>query len=192
MRHAQQQEPLEPIQQQLFELICEILDRLQRVLPEFAHQAAERVFKSQVQVSTTLEKRQVKRFQQELKQRAEAETVRILSTLSDESLWILPPSRQNRESLHHNKKVWQQIQSLVPPINDLLMDYGYAATPGPEGPFFAETQLDTLSALPEAEALQLQSIKYWMLLARQRQQAQQNQQKQQIHTSQHLDSLWND
>lgn len=183
---------LNPIEHQLFELICEILDRLQEVLPRFAHQAAEQVFKSQVQVSTTLEKRQVKRFQQELKTRAEQETIRIMTALSDESLWLLPPSRQNRESLHHNKKVWGLIQSFVPPLNALLIDYGYSAQPGPDGLFFPETQLESLQRLPEAEALQLQSIKYWMLLARQRQQAQQAQQQQQLHTSQQLDALWND
>ncbi len=183
---------LSPIEHQLFELICEILDRLQEVLPRFAHQAAEQVFKAQVQVSTTLEKRQVKRFQQELKVRAESETTRILTALSDEALWLLPPSRHNRESLHHNKKVWALIQGFVPPINALLIDYGYVPQHGPEGPFFPETQLDTLQRLPDAEALQLQSIKYWMLLARQRQHAQQAQQQQQLHTSQQLDALWND
>lgn len=183
---------LSPIEKQLFELICDILDRLQQVLPLYAHQVAEQVFKAQVQVSHTLEKRQVKRFQQELKARAEEETVRIISLLSDEQLWILPPSRQNRESLHHNKKVWTQIQSLVGPINDLLVDYGYRPQHGPEGLFFPETQLNTLSQLPEADALQLLSIKYWMLLARQRQASQVQQQQKNRDTSQHLDALWND
>lgn len=185
-------ESLTPIEKQLFALICDILDTLQRSLPQYAHQVAEQVFKAQVNVSTTLEKRQVKRFQQELKTRAESETVRIITALSDERLWILPPSRQNRESLHHNKKVWTLVQSLVEPINALLIDYGYHAQHGPTGLFFPETQLETLTQLPEAEALQLLSIKYWMLLARQRQESQTHQQKKTIDTSQHLDALWND
>ena len=183
---------ISPIENQLFALICDILDRLQQVLPLYAHRVAEQVFKTQTQVSSALEKRQVRRFQQELKLRAEEETARIISRLSDEQLWILPPSRQNRESLHHNKKVWALIQSLVSPINDLLIDYGYRAQHGPEGLFFPETQLTTLSQLPEADALQLLSIKYWMLLARQRQASQVQQHQKHIDTSQHLDSLWND
>lgn len=183
---------LTPIEKQLFALICDILDTLQRVLPQYAHQVAEQVFKAQAQISTTLEKRQVKRFQQELRARSEAETARIITALSDERLWMLPPSRQNRESLHHNKKVWPLIQSLVPPINTLLMDYGYQAQHGPTGLFFAETQLETLTQLPEADALQLLSIKYWMLLARQRQESQVSQQQKSVDTSQQLDALWND
>lgn len=185
-------ESLTPIEKQLFALICDILDLLQRALPQYAHQVAEQVFKSQVEVSTTLEKRQVKRFQQELKMRAETETARIITALSDERLWILPPSRQNRESLHHNKKVWPLIQSLIEPLNALLIDYGYHAQHGPTGLFFPETQLETLAQLPEAEALQLLSIKYWMLLARQRQESQVHQQQKTIDTSQQLDALWND
>jgi hypothetical protein len=183
---------LSPIEKQLFALICDILDTLQRVLPLYAHQVAEQVFKAQFQVSTTLEKRQVKRFQQELRTRAEQETARILMTLSDERLWILPPSRHNRESLHHNKKVWTLIQSLIEPINALLIDYGYHAQHGPTGLFFPETQLETLNQLPEADTLQLLSIKYWMLLARQRQESQVSQQQKNMDTSQHLDALWND
>lgn len=183
---------LSPIEKQLFALICDILDRLQKVLPQYAHQVAEQVFKTQIQVSTTLEKRQVKRFQQELKIRTEEETARIITALSDERLWILPPSRQNRESLHHNKKVWAIIQGLVTSVNALLIDYGYHAQHGPAGLFFPETQLETLSQLPDADALQLLSIKYWMLLARQRQESQVHQQKKNVDTSQHLDSLWND
>ncbi len=181
-----------PLEKELFTLICDILDGLQEALPQFAARAGEQVFKTHPDVSTRLEKNQVKRMQREIEQCARTETGRIIRELSDESLWLLPASRKKRESLHHNPRVWKVIQTFTPPLNQLFMDYGYPEIHGPSGVFFTATRLETLQDLPGADALQLLTIKYWVLLARQRQQSQIQQQQQQHSTSRQLDALWND
>ena len=182
------------VESTFFEHICCILDALEELLPTFIHQGAEQIFKRSPEVSTLLNRSQVRRLQQSLEQLGHQETRRILTALSDEQLWLLPPSRKRREHLHHNTRVWKTIRTLTEPVNQLLQDYGYTAQHGPQGLFFPELQLRRQQDLGVPNALReldTHVLKYWVFLARFRQARQEHKQHQEADTARQLDALWN-
>jgi len=177
-------------EQVIFDLVSQIFDELESVLPLFAAQAAEQVFKSFPEISTHFEKQQVKALQQDIRQLAEQESKKIIAQLAHEELWFMSQVRKVRESLHHNPQVWKQIQQLSPALDSLLEKYGYVPQQGPQGAYFPQTQLLHADQLPQSERLKVLTIKYWSSLIRQRQQqVDQIKQAQAVHHRK-LDEMW--
>lgn len=174
----------------LFELVSQILDTLETCLPQFAVQAAEQVFKAHPEISTQFEKQQVKSLQQDIRQAAEAATQKIIGELANEELWLMDNVRKVRESLHHNPKVWQVLQGISPVLDKLLQQYGYPPQLGPQGHFFAQTELRHAEQLPDNEQLKILTIKYWSALIRQRQQRSDQLRQEQAVYHRKLDEMW--
>lgn len=184
------QEPLAEPERLLYDWISQILDELEKLLPLFAEQAAEKVYKAYPDISTLFEKRQVKALQQDVQRVAFEQTQRIVGSLANEELWLMDNVRKVREHLHYNPKVWKVIQQLSPALDQVLEKYGYPPQTGPNGPRFIQTELSSAEQLPQSEHLKILTIKYWSSLMRYRQaRIDQLKQSQAAHHRK-LDEMW--